>query len=73
MGRSASILDQVDTSYGSCLGEVEVLRAEYANLRAGLRHRADFPEHRMEKTERKTANTAEYGGIQLNACPLERY
>ena len=50
---------------------VHHLRAEYANLGAGRRHRAVCSEHRVKTTEKKTVNTAEYG--QLNTCPLGRW
>ena len=52
---------------------VHHLRAEYANLGAGRRHRAVCSEHRVKTTEKKTVNTAEYGRRRLNTCPLGRW
>ena len=51
----------------------ESLRAEYANLRAGVRDRAVSSEHRVN-TEGcdYSENPAEYDRGQLSACPLDR-
>ena len=56
-------------------GEYDGARAyaEYTNIRAGIRHCAVSSEHRANTREATTVNTAEYGRIQLNTCPLERY
>ena len=50
--------------------EVRLLRAEYANLRAGRRSCAAFPEHRVKTTDRETVttagNTAEFNGMRVS-------
>ena len=70
--------EEADPTHASHLGlEVAAvlvdLRAEYTNLGAGIRHCAVSSEHRANTREATTVNTAEYGRIQLNTCPLERY
>ena len=47
------------------------LRAEYANLRAGVRHCAVSSEHRVSTREASTAYAAEDGGVRLKTRPRE--